>query len=820
MRIFGFAVAAGVVLSAAFAAASAPVRPYELDWAGRGADEFPPIDRMETAEGWRVTGKNAEVSFAEAGDRVLFGKGVARLSFRSTGDKSEAFLSPAKPIECPDAFDTVGVWVYGNKVNSKYILSAEFSDAGGETFSVDMGPVRHSEWHAQIGVVPPHLRSRAASKAVFRGFRLTLDTNTVVRTLDFTSLSIFRDPKRPLPKTVRSKRGVRIFPGQDQGHNTGPGRLPFPNRPETMTPPKKEIAGLEFRLPADDAEDWSDLAFRIDKGAWIALAKSGGLFPKSAAKGAKVRFRRVFNSVVAECEAPAGVEEVLFGSMVPPVKANFIQWPYYTMAWCDKHDVPGYEKGGVYLPKTAVFETGGRMLVVGAMFDWTQSSASAPTAREDAPGQLCCGLMYVPKTDGTRNRVYERFVWTVAEKVQDVFPVIPNPNSPWKSVAGKGVWRAHPASDDRSKDYAYWQAVKDAGMRHIIVTDHEKMWRDGNESFTFRTNAAPKKGGNMAAADYARFMIDKLGFRYGPYNNFTDFPPINGHWSLDRVGRKWNGALVTAWNRCYSPKSTWAIGMCEKLAPALKRMYGFNAAYCDVHTCVTPWNRCDYDSRAPGAGTFAQVYYDYGEIMLLQKKAWNGPVYSEGDFHWWYAGLTDGNYAQDPSYVLSARPWLVDFDLYRMHDKCCNFGMGNPGMFYTSYVKGLSPGKPTNAVERIDRFLAATIAFGHPGFLCGGKNPLKLDLEKKSYFLVQGIAAKYTQASVSEVRYVDESGTLHPTEQALVNGAWRRSQLKVTYDDGTEVAVNGNTGEPFAVTVSGRSYVLPPNGWEIGRAHV
>ena len=688
--------------------------------------------------------------------------------------------------------------------------------AGAAAFEVQLGHIHHREWNKFQRRLGKDLEARVAKGAKFLGLTLKGGTNDEDRTLDFTSLCCFTPELKPLRFKDQPRRGVQVFADAPQGVNVGPGRLPFPNDARTVLPPKVEPdRGIEFRFPKEDGV-WDDFAFRVDGGAWIPLASGGGIFPRTAAKGAKVHFHREANSVVADIEAAAGVEEVLFGAGLFPSDAALVAWPYLTLNWCDRYDVPGYEKGGIYQPKTAVFKVGDRTVCVGAMFDWTQSNASAPTDRDDAiegEAQLCCGLMYVPKTDGTRNRVFERYVWTVGEEPADVFPVVPNPDSPWKHVTGTGVWRAHPASDDRRDDYRFWRSVRDAGMKHIIVTDHEKMWRDGNESFTFRTNAAPKKGGNKAAADYAHFMIDRLGFRYGPYNNFTDFSPINGNWSLDRVGRRWNGTLVTAWNRCYSPKSTWAVGLCEKLAPALKEMYGFNAAYCDVHTCVTPWNRCDYDSRAPGAATFTQVYYDYGEIMLLQKKAWNGPVYSEGDFHWWYAGLTDGNYAQDPSYALAARPWLVDFDLRRMHDKCCNFGMGNPQMFYDGYVKDLASGKPTNAVERLNRFLAATIAFGHPGFLCGGVDPLRLDSEKKSYFLVQGIAARYTQASVREVRYADERGALYSTETALLNDVWRRSQLKVTYDDGTEVAVNGSMREDFPVEVRGFRHVLPPNGW-------
>ena len=32
---------------------------------------------------------------------------------------------------------------------------------------------------------------------------------------------------------------------------------------------------------------------------------------------------------------------------------------------------------------------------------------------------------------------------------------------------------------------------------------------------------------------------------------------------------------------------------------------------------------------------------------------------------------------------LPDNPWLVDFDLRKLHPLCCNFGMGSPDMFYT-----------------------------------------------------------------------------------------------------------------------------------------
>ena len=60
-------------------------------------------------------------------------------------------------------------------------------------------------------------------------------------------------------------------------------------------------------------------------------------------------------------------------------------------------------------------------------------------------------------------------------------------------------------------------------MTEVVVNDHEVCFRDGGESFTFRTKAAPGKGGDAGMRERSDFMNEELGFVYGPYNNFTDF---------------------------------------------------------------------------------------------------------------------------------------------------------------------------------------------------------------------------------------------------------------------------------------------------------
>ena len=219
-------------------------------------------------------------------------------------------------------------------------------------------------------------------------------------------------------------------------------------------------------------------------------------------------------------------------------------------------------------------------------------------------------------------------------------------------------------------------------MTKVVITDHETGWRDGGESFTFRTRAAPGSGGDEGQAEYAR-KIHALGFRYGIYNNYTDFAPVNEHWHEDYVTRLSNGNWRTGLGPVLQSQARPGGGI---RGPAGRRSFRRSS------TSTRPIATCTRRSRpgatwtttpgCPGAGTFAATFYAYGEMMLHQKRTWNGPVYSEGNNHWYYCGLTDGNYGQDQAAHLPENPWLVDFDLRKLHPLCCNFGMGNLGMFY------------------------------------------------------------------------------------------------------------------------------------------
>ncbi len=832
-------------------------RPYEMDWAGRVQDHHPPLIDFENLSGWMVETHNAEASFERSREQFIFGDHAGKLTYRATGDGPEVRILPPAPIEIREPFDAVTIWVWGNNWASsadpttpQVSVSALFEDATGQPFDIRLTRVRWKEWFMPHQRLSPENIERVRDGAKFLGFTVRNGANRDDRTIFFDSLVVFTEQFPELQFEPRPMRGIEMFPGQSVGLNTGPGRLPFPTREQTILPPnltddfatdlaqdgeawvftyRGDDGVLTYRITPETGT-WSDItaewqgrgeAFRpcVDGGVHLQTA-DGAALPDSAellggerdGDALTMRWRvaagdtsaevaytyRLWNkSLVIDTICPGGVvAEVRYGHAEGLDSPRLVTNPYY-----------------VYRPTRPAVVVAGPAdapLFVTGNTDWYLSNSSLPWGiNEIKDGRVTYqgGVRYNPKTDGARNDCYERFFLTVSPRYEEMLPIIPNPRSPWYDATATRAWRAHGASS-RDGDKAFWRKAHRYGMTEVVVTDHETMWRDGGESFTFRTVAAPGKGGDQGAYDYARVMQDELGFIYGPYNNFTDLAAVNENFTIDTVIRTPESQLGRAWQRCYAPKPSRAVEFCALLAPQIEEKFHFSTAYCDVHTAVAPWNREDYDARVPGAGTFGATFYSYGEIMLLQKAAWDGPVYSEGGMHWMYVGLTDGNYAQDQSYDPANKPWLVDFDLRRMHDLCTSFGMGNIGMFYG---RNASLGRTREDIDAsIDRFLAATIAFGHTGFLTfdgGYGNALR------SYYMLQQLHSRYAIASAEDIRYASANGELLDTSAAVATGAYRRSQVVTRYDDGTVTAANGSRTERMRCDAFGHEIDLPPNGY-------
>jgi hypothetical protein len=856
------------------AAETVGARPYEMVWVNRTNDAYPPLVDFEDLTGWAVECKGAVASLERTREQQIWGSYVGKLTYRGTNNAPEVRLLPPKPIAIAQPFDAVSLWCYGNNwgyapnpSTPPVTIAALFEDAAGKEFRVSLDHVDWTEWSLMHKRLAPELIERAKSGAKFKGLLVTNGKNPQDRVLYLDNFAVFTEQFPPLQFEPRPERGVALFPGQSPGANTGPGKLPFPNTEKTILPGNlaKDFRimaasnenGFQFTYSGTDGRltysltpksgSWNDLSvnwqpnptgpspsvpkeeaisFRpcVNGGIYLATAKGPVSVEKAEHLGSQLKVDSVESrwrlnadgvtveatfvyhlwnkSLVIDVLAPGGnIAEVRYGHATGLRNPRLVTNPFYPLDGAR--------------PAVVVSDGASGPLFLAGNTDWYLSNASTPWAVNAIASDTVTyngGTRYIPLTNGKRNDCFERFFITVSPQYEEVLPNIPNPVSPWKHITGTRLWRAHGASN-REHDRQYWSNVHRHGLTQIVVTDHETLWRDGGESFTFRTKAAPGKGGDQGAYDYARFMQDKLGFVYGPYNNFTDFAPVNEFWNFDMVSRTPQNQLQHAWMRCYAPKPARAVEYCARLAPQIQEKFKFSTAYCDVHTAVAPWHRVDYDSRVPGAGTFTAVFYSFGEIMLLQKKAWNGPVYSEGNYHCFYMGLTDGNYGQDQSYRPAENPWLVDFDLRKMHDLGCNFGMGNLEMFYANVPQPRAT--PEERDAEIDRFLAATVAFGHPGFLVmegGMGNALR------SYYMLQQLHSRYCLTNAVEIRYADADGALLDTSRAVASGVYQRSQVITRYADGTITAANGSKTERLKTGVFGHNLDLPPNGYAGGTA--
>jgi len=834
-------------------------RPYEFVWANRTQDEYPPLLDFEAPLDWRIGGTDSVARMERSGEQQLWGSFTGKLTYRATGSSPVVRAVLKSPLALPVDFDSIGLWVYGRSMfyapdpgtpatNIAILLSTQ---AGAEMrFAV--GTVNFSGWNYLFCKVPPDRQTQLIG-GQFVGIEVTGGTNTQDRSLFFDNLGIFREKLGPLTFEPRPLRNLTPFPMQTTGTNNGPGRLPFPTREQTILPPNLtsefrtsvtaqggasifSYAGKDGQLtycldPSKGPFDgltarWHGRgpAFRPCVGGGVKLAVesvsapsetyrllaanlAGGVLTTSwqlsagaISQPATIKYRIWNKSLVIDILAPGGnVAEVRYGRAQGLENPRLITSPYYA-----------YNVHAPARPAVVVIGLVGKQLFLAGATDWYRSNASelfAENSQDDHGVVYNGGSRYAPCTNGRRNDCFERLFLTVSPRYEEVLPVIANPKSPYLSIAGTRLWRAVGASPNKMRDRDMFKRAHRYGLTRLTITNHETLWRDGDESFTFRTQTAPAKGGDEAEKAFARYMQDDLGYVYGPYNNFTDLAPVNANWSLDNVSRRQDNSLVTAWARCYNPKPSRAVEYAQRLTPIIQSKFHYSTAYCDVHTAVPPWAYVDFDSRVPGAGTFASTYYAYGEIMLIQKRNWHGPVYSEGGHHWLYSGLTDGNYAQDQGWNWEKKPWLVDFDLRRIHDLEADFGMGNLDMF--RHGEDVPQNAPDNADTILDRFTAATLAFGHTGFW-GYTDRTHM---MRNYYMVQQVAARYTQAKAVQILYVGDDGIPYPTSDALANGAYKRSQVAVEYADGTFVVSNGSWNERLRATIFGRQLDLPPNGY-------
>jgi len=163
--------------------------------------------------------------------------------------------------------------------------------------------------------------------------------------------------------------------------------------------------------------------------------------------------------------------------------------------------------------------------------------------------------------------------------------------------------------------------------------------------------------------------------------------------------------------------------------------------------------------------------------------------------------LVDGVEAQLVGAGKENAPWLLDFDLLKIHPQMVNHGMG----YWERWVVSHESWRGLPSPRKLDKYRAMELAFGHAGFV-----PTHLwrclDWVLKEYYLVRPIQERYTKARARKILYW-AGGELLPSSVALALDL-PLNRVFVEYDSGLRLWVNGSE-EPWAV--EGR--VLPQYGF-------
>jgi len=472
-------------------------------------------------------------------------------------------------------------------------------------------------------------------------------------------------------------------------------------------------------------------------------------------------FRIRGSSLVVTVRSPgAEVSEVRLGGVAAPLRRS-VSVPYLGLGpvW--------------YLPDAQVFAS--------VVLDWTQSQAT----RHDQTT-----AHYGPMTDGKRNPVATTACYTFAPRFSEVLCNLPNPPSPFLAdLAGRimfDVWGGRYADD------AQWFAeLSTYGVRDAAIIKHVWQRSGYDNALPNHYPANEQQGGDADMVQYVK-TTRALGHRTSLHENYVDFYPNSELYDAHDVSLHPDGTLVKAWYnsgtrvQSHGFKPTAIMKYAQMQSPEIHRRYETNASYLDVHTCVPPWFHVDHRAGERGAATFAAVFKAHAELFAFERKTHAGPLFGEGNNHFYWAGLCDGCEAQVIGGENAA--WLVDFDLLKIHPQMANHGMGYLERWVsTGYGSGWYARIPTT--RALDKYRAMELAFGHAGFVAQ-QIWHHLAFVLREYYLVTPIQKRYVTARAVKVRY-DVDGQLLPASQALSSGPLS-NRVYVEYDSGLKLWCNGS----------------------------
>ena len=820
---------------------------------------------------WRLEalgGGTAQLERTRA--QLCWSEASLRVTYSGGGDGGGFVLRPPQACPLPDDANAAYLWVFGNAIGWAEVPSPEapllsvfleLRDGKGALHRLPFpAPVNYPYWFVHRAGLPadwprplhctgigfagcsnrqPHWLMLDLLSCAHEDFPTTLQTTVRLDNLPFP-----QTPDGPLPQQLAGEyhNQVEAIPGGFRLNYSGAdGRLAYEFRPILGTLGDVEAQWFapgatgptqRLRLAADSGPTLESQGRRLGPGASPGArkcleAKVGGDRVTTRwrwdAPGGSVEYELALSvkgkSLLVDVASEGGALSGFSAGQLPGAgDARFVPVPYWSYGLRDWG-----RDGGVVMA--------GKLFLSG-LLDLYRSAATTPTfdipiSHEPEallPGGIiyCPGVEYDLRSDGKRNPLRERFIFTLSPEVREVLPSIPHPPSP---NAAKLAPYAHFTGGQAARldeQLSYWQRLHAYGVDRVYIRHFDGMWADesqGTQEWTLTDHVAPVAG-DAAVRKYLDALA-AMGFLPVLYTNYTDLQPVAAEFDWDRVIRRPGGEISPwCWPGSYPLKPLAGVELEQKHAPRIKERFGTQGSFCDVHTSAAPWHKVDCDARLPGAAEFGTTYRAYAKLLMAERATY-GAVYSEGSRHWLYAGLHDGSDAQLCSPRPYLEPFLVDFDLLKIHPLEMDAGMSWIGRYVKDPFAGPKAGNPEEAAAQalggwepaLDRFNAATLAFGHQATFTQ-RTFRGYDSDIRTYCMIQPVQILYAMRKAEEIKYHDPAtGQFVGLSEAILSGAWRESQVSVRYDSGLVVWVNGSLTKQWSVAAAGKTWELPPSGW-------
>ena len=444
-------------------------------------------------------------------------------------------------------------------------------------------------------------------------------------------------------------------------------------------------------------------------------------------------------------------------------------------------------------------------LFVNALLDWTGSAASSLNGSKAS---------YDALTDGTRVLLRERAIFTAAWHLAEVLPNPPNPPSPWRDfLANKIVLDIWGGTFTNIAN----NLVKLAGygITNCVALIHDWQRSGYDNALPMHYPANASYGGDPGMSKLVATGTS-LGIRCALHENYVDYYPNYDFYNTNDIVLDSAGSLQLAWYnpgthiQSFAVKPNAILPLAATQSPEIHRRYATRANYLDVHSAVPPWFHVDDRAVEAGAGQFGRVWDIHRQLWAYERGTHTGPVFGEGNSHWYWSGCLDGVEAQFgsgwPGNGGFTAPLAVDFDLLKIHPLQFNHGMGYysrwwPTESYQTNWGGTAP------MVVLDRYRVQEVAYGHAGFLDSSVYA-NVPLAWLEHHLLSPTMARYASVRPLSILYETNGAWIDATAAARLDSAALWNRVQVQYENGLVVTANGSSN-----TLATGSWLLPEFGW-------